>query len=205
MGKRKKKSKGIGKTLIVGALLVAAVALAAFYGIDKLHWVVTPPKQKPEVTITPKPVLIPERTVYLYLVKKDSRGFHLGKTSVATKGTGSVVDVALNAVLATNKQAGMSAGLIPVGTKLLSPVEVKRGVATVNLSKEFVDNFSGGSDQEAATVNSIVQTIVTNGGGKVHSVRILVEGKKVESLGGHFPLTDPVSADPAMLRPGSLN
>ena len=204
MSKRKKKSSGFG-LFVVGTLLVVGVACAAYYAINTLHWGVTPPKQKPAVTITPGPALAPEHTVYLYLVKQDKRGFHLGRTPVVTRSAGSVLDAALNAMLATNKQAGLSAGLIPEGTKLLSPIQVEHGVATANLSQEFVDNFSGGTEQEAATVNSIAHTLVSNSGGKVHSVHILVEGKKVESLGGHFVLTDPVSADSAILRPGSLN
>lgn len=204
MSKRKKKSSGFG-LFVVGTLLVVGVAFAAYYGISVLHWGVTPPKQKPRVTITPKAVVTTQQTIYLYLIKRDKRGFHLGRTPVATKETGSALDAALTALLATNKQGGLSAGLIPEGTKLLSPVQVKHGVATANLSQEFVDNFSGGTEQEAATVNSIAHTLVSNSSGKVHSVQILVEGKKVESLGGHFVLTDPVSADSAILRPGSLN
>ena len=84
------------------------------------------------------------------------------------------------------------------------PVRSKGNIATINLSREFTDNFSGGSDQEALTVNSIVHTLVSNSGGKVNSVRILVEGETVETLGGHFELTDPVKADSTLLRPGSL-
>lgn len=205
MAKRKKKrSAGIGLFLL-GTLLVVAAAFAAYYGISKLHWGVTPPKQKPQVTVTPELTPVTERNIYLYLIKKDKRGYHLGRTSVATKSAGTNLDAAMDALLATNKQEGLSSGLIPEGTKLISPVEVSHGVATANLSREFLDNFAGGSEQEAATVNCIVHTLVSNGGGKVDSVQILVEGKKVESLGGHFMLTDPVSADSAMLRPGSLN
>lgn len=182
-----------------------AAAFAAYYGISSFQWNITPPREKPRVSVTPRPAVMTQRTVYLYLIKKDSRGFHLGKTPVTTTSEGSVLDAAMDALLATNKQEGLSAQLIPEGTKLVSPVEVKRGIATVNLSQEFTENFSGGSEQEAATVNSIVHTLVSNSDGKVRRVQILVEGKKVESLGGHFGLADPVAADSAMLRPGSLN
>lgn len=204
MGKRKKKSSGFGLFLL-GTLLVVGVACAAYFGINKLHWNVTPPKGKPVVSVTPTHAPVTDRTIYLYLVQKDRRGFHLGKTPVTTQSEASLFDAAMDALLATNKQGGLSAELIPEGTKLVSPVQVEHGTATVNLSHEFVDNFSGGSEQEAATVNSIVHTLVSNSGGKVHRVQILVEGKKVESLGGHLTLSDPVDADSAMLRPGSLN
>jgi spore germination protein GerM len=204
MAKRKKKTAGVG-LFILGTLLVMAAAFGAYYGINNLHWGVTPPKQKPHVSVTPELAPESQRTVFLYLIQKDKKGYHLGRASVETTSEGAKLDAAMDALLATNKQGGISAGLIPEGTKLVSPVEVKRGVALVNLSKEFVDNFSGGLEQEAATVNSIAHTVVTNGDGRVRSVQILVEGKKVESLGGHFSLAEPVRADSAVLRPGSLN
>lgn len=202
MARRKKKSAGFG-AFIAGTLLLVAAAGVAYYGVNTLHWG-SAAKTKPKVTVTTAEVT-PQQTVYLYLVKQDKRGYHLGKTAVTTRDTGEAMDLALNALFATNKQQSLSSGLIPEGTKLLEPVKVERHIAVANLSKDFVDNFSGGSEQEAATVNSIVSTLVDNSGGKAHRVQILVEGKKVESLGGHFVLTDPISEDPAMLRPGSLN
>lgn len=201
---KRNKSGGAGRLLILGIVLVGAAAFATYYGVSKLHWGIAPPKQKPVVTITPRPSIRPERTVYLYILVKDKLGFHLRRTPVTTNERGGILDAALGALLANNKQGGISAGLIPEGTRLLSPVEEKNGVATANLSHEFTDNFSGGSDQEAATVNSIVHTLVSSSDGKVQSVMILVEGKKVESLGGHLPLADPVGADSTLLKPGSL-
>ena len=87
-------------------------------------------------------------------------------------------------MIATNKQEGETGALIPKGTRLLSPIKVSHGVATVNLSVEFVNNFEGGSVQEALTLNSIAHTLVKNSGGKVRAVRILIEGKPAEPLGG---------------------
>ncbi len=82
------------------------------------------------------------------------------------------------------------------------PVKVKGNVATIDLSKEFQENFSGGLDQEALTLNAIIHTLVTNSEGKVKRVRILVEGEPVETLGGHLELGEPVSADSTLLKPG---
>lgn len=200
---KRRKSGGIGRFIIVGVLVIGAAACAGYYGINRLNWSVNPPQQKPIVSITPSRVPA-ERTVYIYLLVQDPKGFHLSRTAVTTSERGSLMDAALDALLATNAHEGISAGLIPDGTTLVSPIEGKGHVAVVNLSQDFVDNFSGGSDQESATVNSIVHTVVYNSGGELDSVQILVEGKKVESLGGHFPLADPVYADSTLLKPGSL-
>lgn len=204
MGKKKKKSTGIGKLFIIGVIVVLGVAAAAFYYISKFPMNIKPPRQKPTVTVTAIPPAVEVYKVRIYLPKQDKNGFHLARETRTMQGKGDILSAALNCLLATNKESGIVAGLIPKDTKVLSPISVDNGVATVNLSHEFTDNFSGGSDQESLTVNSIVHTLVSNSSGKVRSVRILVEGKAVETLGGHLDLTEPVTADTTLLRPGSL-
>lgn len=204
MAKRKKKPAGSGKLLILGVIAVAAVAVGAYVYIGKFP-IGNKPAQKPIVTVTPQPSIFEQRQVHLYLPKQDKQGFHLAPQTRTTRAKGDILDAALNALLVTNKESGAVGGLIPAGTKPLSPIKVHRGVATIDLSQEFTNNFSGGAEQEALTVNSIVLTLVSNSSGKVRSVRILVEGKEVETLGGHLDLTAPVTADSTLLRPGSLN
>jgi len=78
---------------------------------------------------------------------------------------------------------------LPIGTRLLS-VKIASGLATVDFSGEFQKNFHGGDEQEAQVVNSILMTL-----GQFHSVdrvQFLVDGAAIDSLGGHFELTDPV-------------
>lgn len=203
MAKKKKKSGGSGKLFIVGVLVVCAVAAGADHYISKYPLGLTKPTQKPIVTVTPRPVpLAPERSVYIYVPKSSKRGLYLARVVETTREKGDILDVALKTLLDTDKDKGISAGIVPKGTKLLAPVQVHRGVAAVNLSREFTDNFPGGSEQEALTVNSIVHTLVSNSGGKVRSVLILVNGERVETLGGHLELTDPIRADSTLLRPG---
>jgi len=205
MAKKKKKSTGSGKLMMLGVLLVGAAAAGAYFYVSKHPFGLTQPAQKPIVTVTQRPVpLAPERTVYVYLPKRSKKGAYLARVAATTRQNGDLLDAALKTLLDTNKQGGLCAGLIPEGSKLLAPVSVEHGVATINLSREFTDNFSGGSDQEALTVNSIVHTLVSNSSGKVSSVRILVEGKPVETLGGHLELTDPIEADSTLLRPGGV-
>lgn len=205
MAKKKKRSTGSGILFILGVLVVCAAAAGAYYYMSKFPFGLKQPAQKPIVTVTPRPVpLAPERKVYVYLPKRSTKGFYLARVAEASREKGDILDAALKTLLDTNKRGGMTAGLIPEGTKLLSPVRVRDGVATVDLSGEFTEKFSGGSEQEALTVNSIVHTLVSNSGGKVSSVRILVDGKTVETLGGHLELTDPVEADSTLLRPGGV-
>ena len=78
---------------------------------------------------------------------------------------------------------------LPMGTRLLG-IRVADGLATVDFSREFVDNFSGGDSAEMRAVNSILRTM-----GQfptVSWVQLQVEGHPVESLGGLLVLSDPL-------------
>lgn len=77
-------------------------------------------------------------------------------------------------------------GIFPQGTRLLS-ASVHNGTLQLDFSKELSSNFTGGSDDEAALVNAISST--AGSFPNVERVQILVEGKPVESLGGHIDLS----------------
>lgn len=80
---------------------------------------------------------------------------------------------------------------IPEGTRLLG-LDVRDGLATVNFSKEFVENFKGGSTGEALVIGTILRTLGQFP--EVRQVRILVEGKAIESL-GHLDLSVPLDVN----------
>lgn len=79
--------------------------------------------------------------------------------------------------------------VIPQGTKLLD-ASVKDGVATLNLSKEFQKNFSGGSTGEQMILYSIIDSITTLP--NVQAVQFLLEGKTEEAILGHLDTTKPL-------------
>lgn len=64
---------------------------------------------------------------------------------------------------------------IPEGTTLIN-VEVKKEVAYVNLSPEFINNHKGGAEAEAKSVYSIVNTLTELN--EVNAVRILIAGEE---------------------------
>ena len=79
---------------------------------------------------------------------------------------------------------------IPEGTVLKSVKIGADGVATADFSKAFQENFPGGDSAEALTINALLATL---GQFKsVKSVQILVEGEKIDSLGGNQSLTEPL-------------
>ncbi len=64
---------------------------------------------------------------------------------------------------------------IPEGTILIN-VEVKKEVAYVNLSQEFINNHKGGAEEESKSVYAIVNTLTELN--EVNAVRILIAGEE---------------------------
>lgn len=75
---------------------------------------------------------------------------------------------------------------IPAGTKVLS-VTTKDKIATVDMSKETEAGF--GSMDEMILVEGILK--VMSQFKDINAVQFLVEGKKIESIGGHIDLSEP--------------
>src|SRR5208337_4863706 len=83
-------------------------------------------------------------------------------------------------------------------TKLIGVYRDKRSIIYVDVSDEFRKNFSGDIRQEFELLKSLYETITVNIPG-TEDVRLLIDGKEVESVGGHFnalyPLGDTVRED----------
>ena len=202
MAKKKSKSFSFGWIVILALVAFGAAAAVTYHMSTGMHKEikireVKPVPHKNKTTITE----IAERKVVIYLPEAEKNRFYLIPVTRTTEFKGDILSVAVKVLLATNGEKGEAGKLIPQGTKLLVPITGAKGIATLDLSKEFVDNFSGGSTQESLVLNSIAHTLVDNSGGKVQKVQILVEGNTVESLGGHFELTDPIEADSTLLKP----
>ncbi len=102
------------------------------------------------------------------------------------------------------RDTGRLAPVIPPGARPLW-VQVDQGVATASFSRELAERHWGGTAGELMTVYGIVHTLAEVPG--VRRVRILIEGKPVETLAGHVDLTEPLEPDPSLVQtapPGSI-
>jgi germination protein M len=97
-------------------------------------------------------------------------------------------DVAREALdeLAKSKQTPLPKGTSILGVK----IDQSTGLATVNFSREFVDNFEGGDTREAQVLNSVLETLGQFS--TIQDVQFLVGGKKIDSLGGTQDLNAPL-------------
>lgn len=78
---------------------------------------------------------------------------------------------------------------IPDGAEVNS-IHFAGGIARIDFSPELVNNFHGGSAAELMLVGSIVNTLTEIPG--VKKVRITVNGKAIETIGGHCDLSEPI-------------
>lgn len=133
-------------------------------------------------------------TIDITLYFGDEQGEKLVREVRSVPKTEAVAKVAVEELIKGPTQGGEAT--IPEGTRLLD-ISIKDEVADVNLSKEFVDNHSGGSAGERLTVYSVVDTLTEFS--TVKKVRFLVEGAAVDTIAGHMDVSQPVQREESVL------
>ncbi|MGO8670919.1 MAG: GerMN domain-containing protein [Capsulimonadaceae bacterium] len=146
---------------------------------------VTPPAVPPVPPVsTPPPAPVASRTATIYAIVDtggDANG--LVPVRVTITSPSSPVKGALTALIGTSHSP------LPPGTRLLG-LRVKAGLATIDFSREFQSNFRGGDLQEAQAINALRMTLGQFS--VIDRVQVLVQGEAIDSLGGHFDLSQPV-------------
>ncbi len=89
--------------------------------------------------------------------------------------------------------SNMTKSSVPAGTRLLGAYTGKDGILYLDLSDEFRRNFQGDALTEFLLLKGLYDSVFSNVAG-VDDVKVLVEGKEIESIGGHllalYPLKD---------------
>jgi len=91
---------------------------------------------------------------------------------------------------ALNAMARVKDSPLPPGTQVRSVATMARGTVHVDFNQAFQKNFPGGNEEEALTLGAVTGTLAHFPG--VERVLITVEGKKIDSLGGHESLREPL-------------
>jgi germination protein M len=140
-----------------------------------------PMKQSQDATPGPEGNASKENTMTLFRTVSNDQGQHLepGTITLSTDLTDDEAKLGAAIVMMTQ---GKNAPL-PEGTKLRS-LKIDGDTATVDLSREYKDNFKGGDERESITVQAITGTVgeLSN----VKNVQFLIEGEKIDSLGGNI-------------------
>lgn len=180
---------------LAGCSMLSLIALVGCNTSETAQQPVTPTEEAPAlVPSTPpqsdlpgdKPAAV-GRKITIYAVAEDADGNRtLQPETVALPGNFATTPAlfALESLMNTAKSP------IPEGTKLRSVKISAEGMATVDFSAEFKENFPGGDSAEALLVNAVLSTL---GQFKsVKTVQFLVDGKKIDSLGGTQSLDEPL-------------
>lgn len=113
----------------------------------------------------------------------------------AKKGSNALASIMVKELIAGPKAKGLKSA-IAEGTTLRSPVKIDGRVATVDFTKEFVDNHPGGKELAELTIYSVVNSLTELK--EVERVRILINGKETKNfksqvtLDSDFPRNDAV-------------
>ena len=78
---------------------------------------------------------------------------------------------------------------IPEGTKLRSPVSINGGIATVDLTREFIEKHPGGKDAEQMSIYSIVNSLTELK--EIQKVKFTIDGKERKEFKGGFKFDEP--------------
>ena len=133
--------------------------------------------------------------IILYFVNSDATGLVAEERLIKTKAEDQLPQIIVEELLRGPKTPELSPTM-PEGTALLG-VEVEKGKASVNLSKEVQENFNVGAMGEGYIIYSLVNSLTELP--DIETVQILVEGRTVESIGGHFLTEEPFHRDEGLI------
>lgn len=162
------------RTLLV-VLILVAMALGAVLLLRGMF----KQQEGPEREAVPETV----RVVTLYFGSSDGSSLVAEPREIEAGGNPSAgLRLVLEALLAG--PVGEGAAVFPEGVAVRAVYFTER-TAYVDFSRELVEGFTGGSAGEYLLVASLVQTVCANFP-EVDAVRVLVEGRDVDSIGGHL-------------------
>lgn len=81
--------------------------------------------------------------------------------------------------------------LLPDGAEVVNAYLTARGTLVLDWNRALVQGFRGGSGRERLLIESIVRTATENLS-DVEEVAILVDGKPVDTIGGHYDVLSPL-------------
>ncbi len=117
------------------------------------------------------------------------------KITIADNGK-SLPENALLTLITKKPASDKMESLVPQGTKVLSLKIAKDGTAYADFSKEIVKRGEG-SYNEFMLTGAIVNTLTEFP--EIKRVQILVDGKKVTSIGGYIDLEEPLERNKTLL------
>ncbi len=136
--------------------------------------------------------------VHLYFADRDN--YYLMSEQRVVSHSGDSVDYARSIVEALIK--GSQTSLVPTiaaDTELRAIYIIPDGVCYVDLSQAVWKNHPGGCNSELLTIYSMVNSLILNVT-EIKRVKLLIDGKEVQTLAGHIDLVFPLEANMLLIR-----
>jgi len=174
-------------------LLISFIIILLVFGLLLARKVLQEQAPEGPIVIEPSPdVSVSQREVLLYFgdpggVYLVAEGRNIADCEIEEECLRSTVQALID---------GPSGNLVPVLPRqtLLRQISVESDLVLVDFSKDLVNSHPGGSLSELLTVYSLVDSLAVNFP-YVRQLRILVDGKPLETIKGHVDLRSPVGAD----------
>ena len=162
--------------IIIGVLVVAIIAVGIYLWMQN-GGETQENEIEPEAEITEEQMR--QTIVTLYYQNKDTKELMPEGRMIDAKELLTDPYATLVNLLIENPKNEKLQSAIPEGTRVLK-TELKGNIVYLDLSKEFIDNHSGGEEQENITIYSIVNTLTELN--EVEGVKILINGQENQSF-----------------------
>ena len=141
----------------------------------------------------------PQETATLYFPSYDQGTLVTEERQVswAKADTDRIRQVLLSLIEGSHQ--GYSRGL-PAAVKIRAVFLASDGTAYLDFESEGLEDFSPGISSESLAVYSVVNSLAANIPA-VKKVKILLQGKEVDTLDGHADLSDSFVPDPSLITP----
>ncbi|MHB0885964.1 MAG: GerMN domain-containing protein [Bacillota bacterium] len=136
------------------------------------------------------------RPVTLYFIKNTTTEMYLTRVQRLVAKTGDPLTQAMEELIKGPEAGAGLNPVLPADTRVLS-VTVKNGIAYVDFSPE-VRRLNVGAQGEALALAAIADTLTEFP--EVKQVQILVQGKVIETLAGHFATDRPLPRNETVVK-----
>jgi germination protein M len=117
-------------------------------------------------------------------------------TAEAKKSVNNLAGIIVKELIKGPKEPGYKA-TIPSTTALRSSVVINQNVATVDLTKDFIDKHAGGKEEEQRTIYSIVNSLTELK--EIQKVKFTINGKVQKEFKGSFKFDEPFPRNEALI------
>lgn len=142
---------------------------------------------------------IKSREVSLYFSDDQAMYLVSEKRSLKNPTAKSIVEELVKGPSVKNTESTKLYATLPTDLEVID-VLVKENIAYVNFKSNVTQKMQGGSSGEGMALFSIINTLILDKELGITKVQFLLDGQKVDSIKGHYDVSQPMSEDKEMIK-----